>query len=68
MHFAAALIVTGGQDKTVLVYSTEQGMQGMFACITSALNMHVIYVFALFFSCYICCFSLYRVAGKLVGN
>jgi hypothetical protein len=30
MHFAAALIVTGGQDKTILVHSTEQGIEGMF--------------------------------------
>ena len=30
MHFAAALIVTGGQDKTILVHSTEQGVEGMF--------------------------------------
>ena len=68
MRFAAALIVTGGQDKTVLVHSTDQGMQGMFACITSALNMYVVYVFALFFSCHIYCFSLYCVGGKLAGN
>ena len=32
MHFAAALIVTGGQDKTILVHSTEQGVEGMFVC------------------------------------
>ena len=44
IHFAAALIVTGGQDKAILIHSTEQGMQGMFTCVVSTLNMNTVCV------------------------
>lgn len=47
MHFAAALIVTGGQDKTILVHSTEQGVDGMFVYYVCCEHNIVVYLFSL---------------------